>query len=61
LFVHEEAAARARKVGDGAREVREFRFAVQQAEGARTEDSRAEEVAAMLAALSDRVAGRVGS
>lgn len=58
LRVHEEAAAQACMVGDGARELRELRLAAKQVEGARIEDSRADEVAATLAALVAAVGPR---
>ena len=50
-LIHEEASAQAREVGDGARELRELRLAAAQVDGARLEDSRAEEAAAAIAAL----------
>lgn len=45
-------------VGDGARELRELRLAAKQVEGARIEDSQADEVAATLAALVATVGPR---
>jgi hypothetical protein len=61
VLVHEEAAAQAREVADEAREVRELRLAAQQIEGARVENSRAEEVAVKLAALNAALAARQGA